>query len=146
MSHRKARYCLMSVLALLIPAVAPAADSLSPQDDAPSISPVQTCAPDFNGDGMVDVLDLIELLMGYGLCPDDQVPEWGPNDQAPEYAPNDDLDNRDARDDRDQSPDASDASDADVPAVIDCVADLNDDGAVDALDLRALLSDMGPCP
>ena len=143
MSYRKARYCLMSVLALLIPAVAPAADSLSPQDDAPSISPVQTCATDFNGDGMVDVLDLIELLMGYGLCPDEQVPEWGPNDQAPEFGPNDSLDNRDGRDDRAESPDAS-ASD--VPAVIDCVADLNDDGAVDALDLRALLSDMGPCP
>ena len=47
---------------------------------------------------------------------------------------------------QDADPVASDASDADVPAVIDCVADLNDDGAVDALDLRALLSDMGPCP
>ena len=139
MSYRKARYCLMSVLALLIPAVAPAADSISPEDDAPSISPRPTCAADFNGDGMVDVLDLIELLMGYGLCPDEQVPEWGPNDQAPEFGPNDDLDNRD---DRAQSPDASDS---DVPAVIDCVADLNNDGAVDALDLRALLSDMGPC-
>lgn len=150
MSYRKARYCLMSVLALLIPAVAPAADSISPQDDAPSISPRQTCAADFNGDGMVDVLDLIELLTGYGLCPDEQVPDWGPNDQAPEFGPNDslNLDNRDARDDRAQSPDASDsdASDSDVPAVIDCVADLNNDGAVDALDLRNLLSDMGPCP
>ncbi len=162
MSYRKARYCLMSVLALLIPAVAPAADSLSPQGqpDDPLLAalrqrerivephgdvmgPRQTCAADFNGDRRVDVLDLIELLMSYGLCPDDQGPEWGTNDQAPEFGPNDSLDNRDARDDRAQSPDASDS---DVPAVIDCVADLNDDGAVDALDLRALLSDMGPCP
>ncbi len=146
MSYRKARYCLMSVLALLIPAVAPAADSLSPQDDAPSISPVQTCAPDFNGDGMVDVLDLIELLMGYGLCPDEQVPEWGPNDQAPEFGPNDSLDNRDGRDDRAESPDASD-SDADQPVAIGCVGDLNNDGAVDTIDLIALLSDYGSvCP
>ena len=144
MSHRKARYCLMSVLALLIPAVAPAADSLSTQDDAPKISPRQTCAADINGDRRVDVFDLIELLMGYGLCPDEQVPEWGPNDQAPEFGPNDSLDNRDGRDDRAQSPDASDS---DVPAVIDCVADLNNDGAVDALDLIALLSDFGSvCP
>ncbi len=177
MSHRKARYCLMSVLALLIPAVAPAADSLSPQGqpDDPLLAalqpveevrerivephgdvmhvpvrPRQTCAADINRDRRVDVFDLIELLMGYGLCPDEQVPEWGPNDQAPEFGPNDntgDLDkNRDARDDRARSPDDSD-SDADQPVAIGCVGDLNNDGAVDTIDLIALLSDYGSvCP
>ncbi len=186
MSHRKARYCLMSVLALLIPAVAPAADSLSPQGqpDDPLLAalqpveevreriverhgdvmhvpvrPRQTCAADFNGDRRVDVLDLIELLMSYGLCPDDQAPEFGPTDQVPEFGPTDqapefgpsdntgDLDkNRDARDDRARSPDASD-SDADQPVAIGCVGDLNNDGAVDRIDLIALLSDYGSvCP
>jgi hypothetical protein len=57
------------------------------------------CPADLNGDGFVDILDFLDLLFLWGVCPGEDACPW----------------------------------------------DLNGDGAVDGLDIIALLSNLGPC-
>ncbi len=176
MSYRKARYGLMSVLALLIPAVAPAADSVTRGNDSVNLpSRPATCEADLNGDRAVNILDLIELLTRFGLCPDEQS-DWteftvddaiddgrtpaldnsGDAGDAVSDVPQDDISDiverervpQDAiSDDRVEGDRRPAASDAGLRAAKACMGDLNDDGMVDTVDLIDLLSaPWGPCP
>ncbi len=175
MSYRKARYGLMSVLALLIPAVAPAADSITRGNDTNLPSQPAACEADLNGDRAVNMLDLIELLMRFGLCPDahsgleftvDDAIDDGRTPaidnsadagdavrDVPQDGISDDLVERDKvpqdsiSDDLGERDRRPAVSDAALRAATACRGDLNDDGMVDTLDLIDLLSaPWGPCP
>ncbi len=120
--------------------------------------PTPRCDGDFNGDGFVNVVDLLELFMNWGPCPaacpsdlngDGDVTIldilelfalWGirPGDGCPW-----DLNGDGVVDGQDVHVLLQNLGDCDDPD--DCPADLDGDGRVGLLDLWALLLHLGDC-
>ena len=92
-----------------------------------SFGPCEDCPADFDDDGFVNVLDLIALIMNFGPCPGTEC-VWDVNDDGV-------------------------VDESDVQAVTSnlgpcggCPEDINGDGVVDGQDVAAVTTHFGPCP
>ena len=105
------------------------------------------CEGDLNGDRRIDVLDLIDVILGWGTCPNE--PDFGPypvddtdpsgldDPQAGKDAPGPVLD-------KGGDPEADDDQ---LGQVMPCQGDINGDGYVDVQDLIEVLLNFGTsCP
>ncbi len=144
-----------------------AADSdatITTRDKSPAPSPA-VCQGDLNGDRRVDVLDLIEVILGWGTCPHDALPagdtfnegDAGSGGPVMDQQPPDDDSDSDAglnepggKDSGGLSPDNSGgpaADDDDLGQEAPCQGDINGDGYVDVQDMIEVLTNFGTsCP
>ncbi|MHC4108347.1 MAG: hypothetical protein ACYSTY_09720 [Planctomycetota bacterium] len=126
----------------------------APSTPDATLTPVKTPAPapapapcdgDITGDRSVNVLDLIEVVMGWGACPIEPGPyplidsdvasvntQGGKDDVAPSLSDN-------GRD--------KDGDDGELAQVLPCHADITGDGYVDVQDMIQVLLNYGStCP
>jgi hypothetical protein len=95
-----------------------------------SFGPCENCPADFNDDGIVNVLDLITLIMNFGPCPGTEC-VWDVNDDG-------------VVDQSDVAAVTSNLGPCEDPE--SCPWDVNGDGVVNGSDVQAVATHFGPCP
>ncbi len=95
-----------------------------------SFGPCEGCPADFDDDGFVGVLDLIALIMNFGPCPGAEC-VWDVNGDG-------------VVDESDVQAVTSNLGPCEDPE--NCPWDVNGDGVVDASDVAAVATHFGPCP
>ncbi|MHC4107323.1 MAG: right-handed parallel beta-helix repeat-containing protein [Planctomycetota bacterium] len=95
-----------------------------------SFGPCEECPADFDDDGFVNVVDLIALIMNFGPCPGSEC-VW-------------DVTGDGVVDQTDVEAVTSNLGPCDDPD--NCPWDVNGDGVVDGSDVQAVATHFGPCP